>query len=120
MNKKFDKFVRYCEYWIDKFELNEFEIFFRCDKMDGVRAWNSVELSAMTAELGLNSELCSMMSDKELNSLAFHEVTEILLSFISEPLRSYRSERAVGKEIHRIVHKLWYCVKKQNKGGKFE
>ena len=86
--KHYEFFVKECEYWLDRFNLNSWRVDFghrvKTDIGEGVLAWCTANWMARACAIGLQLEVSSSVSleERTLSKVAFHEVCELLLHLL--------------------------------------
>ena len=101
--KCFNIFRDECNKWIDKFNLNDWEINYEYAESAEDNAICRVNVPAKIATL----TLCNACDDTLIKISAMHEVLELLL-FELTVLASKRewSEEAWDREVHTVIHRL--------------
>ena len=106
----FELFKRECQKWIDRYELNQYTFYFSIGETEGGLASYSVNVEAQAIEIIFEKDwgdaVEGVNKNKSIKEIAFHEITEILIS----PLRILAedrnfSEEKLEEETHRIIHK---------------
>ena len=80
------------EYWIDRFSLREWKVFYKHEKskkLSNVLAWIATDWKGRSCSIGLSPNWSphDIVSDFEICRSAFHEVCELLLSDIGSIAR---------------------------------
>ncbi len=106
----FKYFVMSCKKWIKYFGLHRFEVFFEHENVQDSRACVRHKTVGKIATISLSVDWpgYKIISNEELDKVAFHEILELLLSRLSSMCRGYVAyhESAVDEEIHVIIRTL--------------
>lgn len=110
-NQHFNSFKAECEEWLDKFELNRWDVVYTFKPMNGTEACADSQPSSYFADITLNKELTNIEKsenvDDYLKNLAKHEVLHILISRFSGVAKMrYINERELDDEEEGIVNLL--------------
>ena len=114
-SEHFSVFRSEVSYWISKFGLFDWCVYFAHDKYDGI-AWRSYDnLEDRVVTIGLSTEWPDLSpDDRMVSKCAFHEVCELLLLRIEYyanldacPSDSLDAREEVHSIIRRLEHALW-------------
>ena len=118
--RHFEIFEKECRKWIDRFELNNWEIIFVHSKDASNRAWITPSNEGMNVKICLGSEWYNLEPDVITNVMikrsAFHEVCELLI----EPVCwlgecRYLTDTEMGPARHILIGKLEHVLFKMEK-----
>jgi len=105
--KLFNLFKEECLYWINEFSLNDWEVSFdRTDDYECVAkiCWNTL---AKNATIVLSSRLDKESSHEfYIRGAAFHEVCELLLSYLVDELIPIYASEYIQEKVHSIIRRL--------------
>ena len=119
IKKHFDLFVAEFEYWIERFHLREWKIYYKHEKskkLPDTLAWITTNWKGRSCVVGLNPDWgeFDIVSDFELCRCAFHEVCELLLSDLGSiatmdicPTQGDEFESKVHSVIRRMEWAIW-------------
>ena len=117
--KDFKVFRAECEYWVDKFNLREWKIYYKHEKSTVVPdtlAWIKSNWCGRTCLIGLTPDWVNhdLVKDFELGRSAFHEVCELMLSDVGSiaqmdicPTQKDELESRLHSVIRRLEHAVW-------------
>lgn len=107
------KYFKQCVYkWIKYFELTDFEIYIDETNIDDCRAschWHHLDEGAQQLTILFSKQWIKnkYTCKEEIETVAFHEVCECLLSEINQLCRErFVQRREVTTAIHRIIRRL--------------
>ena len=106
--RQFEVFKAECDRWIEFFNLNDWEVYYKKVEDDENRGSIIVDVSARTANIYLMMDWGNhpvRITDEEVKKVAFHEACELLLSPIMYMVgqRYDLSESNVVGELHGII-----------------
>jgi hypothetical protein len=109
--KHFKIFEKWCWHYIEKFGLNEYEIFIEHDKCDDGRAFCGINPISKAFTLGLALEWEDSINNQELRMTAKHEVIHGLVG----KLDSYGCARYITKDdmteaVEELVQRLMRII----------
>jgi len=106
--KQFKQFVKYCNYWINKLNITEYEIDFKHHDIDtAARTTYDVRAKLACIQLCLVSE-GDFCLQTDLNKLACHEVLHLLLAdlgYVIDQTKDFESDLAISAE-HSVLQRL--------------
>jgi len=115
----FKTFKTECEYWVDKFNLREWKIYYKhekSEKLPDTLAWLATNWMGRACSIGLNPNWGEhdIVSAFEVCRCAFHEVSELLLAntvSIAQidicPTQKDELEATVHAVIRRMEWAIW-------------
>jgi len=112
--KDFEYFKERCLYWLDRFQLNNWEVNFKHEYIKGSQTQLTRSYSGCRATLWLSTEIdiFAKSAKKEIDDNAKHEVTHILCSNLSGLAHNrYISENEIDKTEEELVMKLLRIIK---------
>lgn len=115
--KHFELFKKYCKEYIDKFELNEWRVYYSfCDKYSDAIAAIALNEDYAVVDIYLSTNLEFIKNEKELisqsKSTAKHEIIHLLIGrFSSFTKKRYISEMDRYREEEFLVRKLQGLIK---------
>lgn len=116
-NKKhFEIFKKECEYWIDRFELSNWEIFFEFKKEKDIeaRALCSTDEVGRIVNIDFSDEFLGFdkITNEDIKQTAKHEIIHLLLADIANQKHNvFSSEREWRKDLEIVVRKLENIIK---------
>lgn len=115
-DQKIKYFISECKRFIDFFGLHDWQIYYEPHDDEGARAMCTTDMMTgdgcgMIARISWSPDwIKDKETDKyELSVCAFHEVIELMFSFIRDYAMNrniYISHREVDNEIHRIIRRF--------------
>ena len=122
----FKTFTKEADYWIDKFQLREWRVYFvhdRADDLPDALAWRGANFKGRVATIGLSPDWQeNEITDWDLCLSAFHEVCELMTADIVSvasldicPSDSEDLEAYIHSLIRRLEHAVWLPDYKRRK-----
>jgi len=108
--KDFEYFKERCQYWMDLFNLNDWEMFFKYVKHKHYNASMQPDFEARQIVIEMSEVLVDMDRDNFIDYLSFHEVCHVLLADISGYGYAYFSKASIVEEQHKIIGKLYHSI----------
>ena len=99
----FTDYCEYCQLWIDRLHLNDWDYKFAVKEREGADAWASINYDYRKVLLCIVPKREGIES---IDNLAKHEVLELLLADVAGIMEVYRSESYVSDEIHKVINRL--------------
>ncbi len=107
----FEYFKKCVQKWVDVFQLNDWQVSYEHISMDDFIGYCTADICNRMVTISLGLDWNDEITKKSLEKVAFHEVTELLLS----PYSNIAQERAYNrssheKVSHQIIRTLEYVV----------
>ena len=107
--KQFELFKRECLKWIDRFQLNDYDVYFQWGEIEGSDSRSSIKgwCGNITFTLGKDIEFMDRGHNEYIEEIAKHEVIHCLLGRYSGLARDrYISDGELDNEEEHLVRKL--------------
>jgi len=115
--KNFEYFTKECKYWIDRFQLREWEFRFthrNHKKLSDSLAWYEYNWEGRLAEIGLSTNWDKTNTTiYHLSKAAFHEVCEILLANLESTARMDICPSQIHELIackHSVIRRMEWAI----------
>jgi len=112
--KQFELFKKECLYWQDRFELHNWEIHFRYQEDNNVRAGINFSIVGYVATVFLSKEWNNykIITDQDIKIVAKHEMIHLLIGRLGQIGETrFVIEDELKEAEEEIVRKLEYIIK---------
>ena len=112
--QQYEIFKEECLYWLDKFHLNDYDVYFEFKELDNADARSSISGDCGNITIALSNELDFFQYKpiERIKELAKHEILHCLLGkFSNSASERYISENELISEEEHLVRKLVKIIK---------
>ena len=107
----YELFKKECDYWIDKFKINDWRVDYMMEDLDNNIAQCDRNLFARTVKISLNTEL-GVEDIKLLKDTAKHEIIHLLIGELAVMAKDryirqdelYSAEEALTRKLEKIIN----------------